>query len=106
VGDVLVMSSAEHLEGTQAVMLSVILSLPVVHWQVVSVREQPASGTAVAKQGSWKFVLVGGYAWGFGSVLRGCCGFSEGSHCSTVRCSSEPGEERERTAQLGISPRF
>lgn len=65
------MSSAEHLVGTQAVMLSVILSLPVVHWQVVSVREQVVAAMAVAKQGSWRFVLVGGYAWGLGSVLRG-----------------------------------
>lgn len=31
-------------------MLLSILSLPVVHWQFVSVREQPEAGTATAKQ--------------------------------------------------------
>jgi hypothetical protein len=31
-------------------MLASILSLPVVHWHLKSVREQPDAGTAVAKQ--------------------------------------------------------
>jgi hypothetical protein len=52
------MSSAEHLLGTQEVMLSVILSLPVVHWQRVSVTEQPAAGIAVRKQESWMSTLA------------------------------------------------
>jgi hypothetical protein len=30
-----------------------MLSLPVVHWHLVSVREQPEPWTAVAKQGIW-----------------------------------------------------
>jgi len=45
-------SSAEHLEGAQAVTDSVILALPVVHWHLVSLRPQPEPWTALAKQGS------------------------------------------------------
>jgi hypothetical protein len=51
-GNVLAMSSAEHLSGTQDVMEAVMLSRPVVHWQVVSVRVQPEAGTAVTKHWS------------------------------------------------------
>ena len=52
-GDVPAISSAEHLPGTHAVMEAVMVSRPVVHWHSVSVSEHPASGTAVAKQGSY-----------------------------------------------------
>jgi hypothetical protein len=48
--NILARSSAEHLLGTQLVMLSWIWSRPVVHWHLVSVRLQPEAGTAVAKQ--------------------------------------------------------
>lgn len=48
--DVLAISSAWHRLGTQEVIELVMLSRPVVHWQVVSCRLQPASGTAEAKQ--------------------------------------------------------
>jgi hypothetical protein len=43
------MSSVEHLLGTHDVMELWILSRPVVHWQFVSVMEQPEAGTATAK---------------------------------------------------------
>jgi hypothetical protein len=56
--DVLAMSSAEHLLDTHAVMLSVILALPVVHWHFVSVSSQPAAGTAVAKHASCVYLSV------------------------------------------------
>lgn len=46
----LLISSAEHLPGTQLVMLLVMASLPVVHWHFWSVRLQPEAGTAAAKQ--------------------------------------------------------
>lgn len=43
-------SSAEHDFSTHGVTEAVILSLPVVHWQTVSLVEQPEAWTAAAKQ--------------------------------------------------------
>lgn len=97
-GNVLAMSSVEHLVGTQAVMLSVILSLPVVHWQFVSVREQLVDPTAVAKQASCAFVLVDCHVLGLNSVLRG---FGEAEATARAPCGSEK-KERVHTAQVGI----
>lgn len=49
VQDVLAMSSAEHLPDTHEETEEVMLLRPVVHWQLVSDKLQPAAGTAVAK---------------------------------------------------------
>jgi hypothetical protein len=49
-GIVLAMSSAAQRSGTQDEMEAVMLSRPVVHWHFVSVRVQPESGMAAAKQ--------------------------------------------------------
>jgi hypothetical protein len=43
----------EHLAGAHFRSELVMESLPVVHWHLVSVREQPEAGTAAAKQGSY-----------------------------------------------------
>lgn len=43
-------SSAEHDFSMHGVTEAVILSLPVVHWQTVSLVEQPEAWTAAAKQ--------------------------------------------------------
>jgi hypothetical protein len=55
--DVLARSPAEHLDGAQAVMDSVILALPVVHWHLVSLRAQPEPWMAAAKQGSYIIII-------------------------------------------------
>lgn len=79
--DLLAMSSAEHFPGTQAVMLFVMESFPVVHWQVVSVRLQPEAGTAEAKHDNcsrW-CQLESGLVWGRASVEpRRCFMHAEG----------------------------
>jgi hypothetical protein len=51
--DLLPWSSIEHLAGAHLRSELVMESLPVVHWHLVSVREQPEAGTAAAKQGSY-----------------------------------------------------
>jgi hypothetical protein len=43
----------EHLAGAHFRSDPAMESLPVVHWHLVSVREQPEAGTAAAKQGSY-----------------------------------------------------
>lgn len=49
-GNVLAMSSVEHLDGTHAVREAVMEAAPVVHWHFVSVMVQPEGWIAAAKQ--------------------------------------------------------
>jgi len=46
----------------QGVTSAVILALPVVHWQLMSVTAQPADAAAVERQPSWDGVSDG-YVW-------------------------------------------
>lgn len=78
---VLAASSAEHDLEMHGVTEVVILSLPVVHWQTVSLEEQPESWMAAAKQASCNAVntvsscltalmhlLQDGFVYGIGGV--------------------------------------